>query len=288
MKKTVLTLMVLILVAALGFVLAACGIVGTNTGKTDASTEQSDTQNSVNTPSGGDGGQSEGKDKDTPNGQTPDEGNTNPDNGGDSTDSGNTPSDEGGNGSQQGNAGISLPISNADTNTLILATVRAVKGNAQRAIITYDGQQYNVSIRVVQELSPADFEHTLYSVGGYSGGTYVGGDCSVETTADMVFSVGDTFYVAINYNGRIYICEVILYLDVDETHTHTWGAWTTITPATCTAEGTKQHTCTVCGEVEMHKIETIAHQYTDGICVTCGKSEFSEGLSFTYVEDTDS
>jgi uncharacterized protein (TIGR02145 family)/uncharacterized repeat protein (TIGR02543 family) len=34
------------------------------------------------------------------------------------------------------------------------------------------------------------------------------------------------------------------------THTHTWGTWEVVTPATCTAEGSRRRRCTSCGDTE--------------------------------------
>lgn len=41
-------------------------------------------------------------------------------------------------------------------------------------------------------------------------------------------------------------------------HTHSWGEWTVITPATCTAEGERQRSCS-CGEVQTEPIPATGH-----------------------------
>lgn len=63
---------------------------------------------------------------------------------------------------------------------------------------------------------------------------------------------------------------------------HTWGDWVVITEPTCTEEGEKQHTCSVCGTSESqalpalgHDIEGVAWTTTDAnvhykICKRCG------------------
>ena len=45
----------------------------------------------------------------------------------------------------------------------------------------------------------------------------------------------------------------------DATEAHTYGEWTTVTPATCTTKGEKKHTCTVCGHVETQEIPATGH-----------------------------
>lgn len=46
----------------------------------------------------------------------------------------------------------------------------------------------------------------------------------------------------------------------DETHTHSYGTWTTTVEATCTARGQKTRSC-ACGYQETQPIDTIAHTY---------------------------
>lgn len=57
----------------------------------------------------------------------------------------------------------------------------------------------------------------------------------------------------------------------DSTHTcdrdhvtvaHSYGDWDVVTPATCTAAGQKQRTCTECGHVETQEIPATGHQQT--------------------------
>lgn len=44
---------------------------------------------------------------------------------------------------------------------------------------------------------------------------------------------------------------------------HTYGAWTTITAATCTTEGEQTRTCTVCAATETQKTAVAGHKYVD-------------------------
>ena len=62
------------------------------------------------------------------------------------------------------------------------------------------------------------------------------------------------------------------------TAAHTYGEWTTVKEATCTAAGQKQHTCTECGHVETQEIPATGHHWVDNgdgthICPDCGATE---------------
>ena len=62
------------------------------------------------------------------------------------------------------------------------------------------------------------------------------------------------------------------------TAAHTYGEWTTVKEATCTAAGQKQHTCTECGHVETEVIPATGHHWKDNgdgthPCPDCGATE---------------
>ena len=62
------------------------------------------------------------------------------------------------------------------------------------------------------------------------------------------------------------------------TAAHTYGEWTTVKEATCTAAGQKQHTCTECGHVETEVIPATGHHWVDKgdgthTCPGCGATE---------------
>ena len=62
------------------------------------------------------------------------------------------------------------------------------------------------------------------------------------------------------------------------TAAHTYGEWTTVKEATCTAAGQKQHTCTECGHVETEVIPATGHHWVDNgngthTCPDCGATE---------------
>ena len=62
------------------------------------------------------------------------------------------------------------------------------------------------------------------------------------------------------------------------TEAHSYGEWTTVTPATCTTAGQKQRTCTKCGHVETQEIPATGHHWVDKgdgthTCPDCGATE---------------
>lgn len=62
------------------------------------------------------------------------------------------------------------------------------------------------------------------------------------------------------------------------TAAHTYGEWTTVKEATCTAAGQKQHTCTECGHEETQEIPATGHHWKDKgdgthTCPDCGATE---------------
>ena len=64
----------------------------------------------------------------------------------------------------------------------------------------------------------------------------------------------------------------------DATEAHSYGEWTTVTPATCTTAGKKKHTCTKCGHVETQEIPATGHHWKDNgdgthTCPDCGATE---------------
>ena len=64
----------------------------------------------------------------------------------------------------------------------------------------------------------------------------------------------------------------------DATEAHSYGEWTTVTEATCTAAGQKQRTCAECGHVETKEIPATGHHWKDNgdgthTCPDCGATE---------------
>ena len=65
---------------------------------------------------------------------------------------------------------------------------------------------------------------------------------------------------------------------------HNYGAWTTVTEATCTTEGEKKHTCTVCSHEETQPIpiDPNAHNYQDDWTVTTPATCTDPGVETRY------
>ncbi len=87
---------------------------------------------------------------------------------------------------------------------------------------------------------------------------------------------------------------------VDDTHEHTYGDWVETIPATCTEEGLKTRSCTICGESETAPIPATGHSFGDWTVTTepscteggeqtrschCGETETEalEALGHDYV-----
>ena len=65
--------------------------------------------------------------------------------------------------------------------------------------------------------------------------------------------------------------------------THNYGAWTTVTAATCTSNGTEKHTCQTCGYAETRTVVG-GHKYEEGICIYCDDLQ-TKGLEYTLLDD---
>jgi len=51
---------------------------------------------------------------------------------------------------------------------------------------------------------------------------------------------------------------------------HNFGAWVTVTEATCVNAGLKKRTCSICGLEETETIEALGHNWVEGVCSRCG------------------
>ncbi len=95
--------------------------------------------------------------------------------------------------------------------------------------------------------------------------------CAIEATGlasyDNTFVLSDGTAMA----PRIRISNRADVICTD--HTHAFGAWTTTTPATCTASGAEKRTC-ACGETETRLLPATGHTDTnkDGKCDLCGQT----------------
>ena len=75
----------------------------------------------------------------------------------------------------------------------------------------------------------------------------------------------------------------------DPPHDHTAGAWTTVTPPTCDAEGYAVGTCVICGEEMETTLPATAHTFTDTVTLpTCEEQGYTRhtcACGYTYDAD---
>ena len=72
---------------------------------------------------------------------------------------------------------------------------------------------------------------------------------------------------------------------------HSWGEWSVKTDATCTAEGTKEAVCSLCGETKEEKISALGHSGGEATCTSKAKcdrcsAEYGDILAHTWVDAT--
>ena len=52
------------------------------------------------------------------------------------------------------------------------------------------------------------------------------------------------------------------------THVHAYGAWVTVSPATCQEQGSRERICS-CGSKETEKLAKMNHNYVENVCTMC-------------------
>ena len=76
---------------------------------------------------------------------------------------------------------------------------------------------------------------------------------------------------------KTYTCTVCFETKEEEipvlSHTHSYGAWKTVTAATCEREGLQERVC-ACGDTQEQIIPMLDHDYNDkGVCTECGQKD---------------
>ena len=66
-------------------------------------------------------------------------------------------------------------------------------------------------------------------------------------------------------------CSVLVFASCGDSHTHTYGAWTTTKAASCESAGSRSKTCS-CGDTVTETISPLGHHYIGGVCTDCGKN----------------
>lgn len=75
----------------------------------------------------------------------------------------------------------------------------------------------------------------------------------------------------------------------NEECSHQWGDWSTKTDATCTEEGERTRTCTLCNEIETSKIDVLDHDWADATCTspkTCKECSATDGNALGHTFGT--
>ncbi len=68
---------------------------------------------------------------------------------------------------------------------------------------------------------------------------------------------------------------------------HAFGNWVEREAPTCTVDGYREHTCSVCGKVEQQTLTHSGHSYENGICSVCGSVEELVTFRTLQVNDDD-
>ena len=132
------------------------------------------------------------------------------------------------------------------------------------------------------------FAHVKQTSGGYVGGAYN------QMATEQAYYALAAYYRLINKQNTLYdMTDVTIICAV-----HTFGTWTVAKAATCTEDGSRTRTCTVCGAVETETIKALGHSLTAVAakaatcteagnsahwdCARCGKS-FSDAAAKTEI-----
>ena len=146
-------------------------------------------------------------------------------------------------------------------------------GHTPSAAWNYDGTyHWHVCTICSAELDKAE----------HSGGTAT---CSSKAVCDVCkaeygTTTAHTFISKHDDTQHWKECSICGAIDLENSKTnHTFGEWETVTDSTCTATGTKKHTCTGCdysetGVIEKKAHTTEHHDRVDPTCTTTGSIEY--------------
>ena len=70
----------------------------------------------------------------------------------------------------------------------------------------------------------------------------------------------------------ILCCSVLVFASCSDSHTHTYGAWSTNEAAGCESTGSRSKSCS-CGDTVTETIDALGHNYVGGVCTDCGAAE---------------
>ena len=101
----------------------------------------------------------------------------------------------------------------------------------------------------------------------------------IEMPDDQQFDASDVVHDGvINTDDAVAILRIAC--DIDKAPTHIYTEWQTVTPSTCTQEGTASCFCLLCDEIFYSTLTKAEHNYVDGSCSSCG--HIAEAPYVTY------
>lgn len=189
------------------------------------------------------------------------------------------------------NGTVSISIGSATIGNTISDNDARIYGNVTKPA-SYAATKFGISIR---KSSSASWEKTF----PYAAQSSHVGESSFDIWFDMVDEVGYPLTHQTSYtyqffaviNGKDYYSPEATFTT---TGSHSYGAWQTVTPASCTTRGSQKRTC-ACGDTQTQHIPAIGHSYGEWeyvqtatctangtkkrTCGSCGHIEYGTLLS---------
>ena len=166
-------------------------------------------------------------------------------------------------------------------------------GNAPYKSMTLTSESFSNVSKIVINTSGASSISGSFTV--TVGGTTVGSSTKLTASATNYTFECDSLSgpVVLTYtqtsSKAIYIKSIsVTYTEgnnVPECDECNWGEYEVTTAATCTTDGAKKRTCSVCGNVETASIAATGHNYVDGVCDKCGEEQPEGYVLVTNVSD---
>ena len=153
------------------------------------------------------------------------------------------------------------------------SVVKKATGHTPSAAWSYDGDHHWHVCATCKE---------KFDEAAHTGGTAT---CSSKAVCDVCkaeygTTTAHTFISKHDDTQHWKECSICGAIDLENPKTnHTFGEWETVTDSTCTATGTKKHTCTGCdysetGVIEKKAHTTEHHDRVDPTCTTTGSIEY--------------
>ena len=127
--------------------------------------------------------------------------------------------------------------------------------------VVVENEVSSIALSFLQDLNTEKTTYTVYS----------DENCTNEVSA-MTLSVGENVFYVVDSTKNDSVLITVSVFRKDPPHTeHTYGDWKEIEAATCMAPGSKERTCTVCGEKQTETIAALGHDliHHDAQVATC-------------------